>query len=123
MKKCQEDCLSCKGGAAYDWLADDKDEDSPCVVCGGVPDVDARCRRLALVDVRLTELRNILRLYSKQALLDDPFRGFNLDRARRLVNELAEIDVAASASFYGTSKKLKIEAKITKNGPGPSSLP
>lgn len=102
-------CFNCgDGDRQYYWSTDD----GRCKLCDRVMDSYADSVRSEIIEYRLTELRDVLRLYQRQLTLGDSFRGFNLDRARSLLDEIAEIETVTPDRFQRKSKKGKVNSKV-----------
>lgn len=111
MKTCDPNCLSCHGGHAMNYLAND---DGHCMVCGGeVKDSEAQARRDALIEMRLDELASLLHLFRRQLRTGDVQRGFNLNRSRGLLDEIAKIEAVNVDAFRNDgAKKRKVDPKV-----------
>lgn len=111
MKTCDPNCLSCHGGNALNFLADD---DNYCLVCGGkVKGVLEMARRDALVELRLDELARLLGIFRRQLLSGDTLRSFSLRRAAGLLDEIAKIEALDVDAFRDEGpKKRKVDPKV-----------
>lgn len=115
-KVCDPNCISCHGGHAPRYITKSRgegDDSGPCLLCGGVPvDTVGIVRQHFLVEMRLDELTDLLRLFHRQLRVGDPLRSFNLGKARGLVDEITKIESMDVAAFQDRPKKRAVNSKV-----------